>query len=447
MKKRLVRIMGCIITVVLTVSLLGIMTNIVERKASYIKYVDFFEEKENFDVLFLGSSHVINGIYPMELWNDHGIVSYNCGGHSNQLGTSYWVMENLFDYTTPRVVVIDCLGLENNRKCSGAFSYLHMSLDAFPLTPTKVRAVWDLLDDPVVDEMIANGTVEKGEPRTKMGLLWNYSVYHSRWNELTQRDFSPTPSKEKGAEFRIAVTNCEYNALDREQKIEGGTLAEQYLRKMIEECHSRGIEVLLINIPFPAKEEEYQAANYAYDIADEYGINYINFFDMAMIDGNTDFFDATGHMNPSGARKITGYLGDYLVQNYNLTDRRDDESYAGWNADYLEYTELKDENFRTQEDLASYFVLLYGDNVDASIEVSDISILQNENIAGLLANAGIEKGEIVIDTNLADNETNPVVHITTKRDDVIIDDVSFVCSICSDDYSVDVLETQHKERN
>jgi hypothetical protein len=61
-----------------------------ERKASDFKYANFFEQDEDFDVLFFGTSHVINGIFPMELWNDYGIVSYNFGGHGNEIATSYW---------------------------------------------------------------------------------------------------------------------------------------------------------------------------------------------------------------------------------------------------------------------------------------------------------------------------------------------------------------------
>jgi hypothetical protein len=61
-----------------------------ERKASDFKYANFFEQDEDFDVLFFGTSHVINGIFPMELWNEYGIVSYNFGGHGNEIATSYW---------------------------------------------------------------------------------------------------------------------------------------------------------------------------------------------------------------------------------------------------------------------------------------------------------------------------------------------------------------------
>lgn len=70
------------------------MDGIVARKDSYFKYEPFFKQEENFDVLFMGTSHVLNAVYPMELWNDYGIVSYNFGGHGNYLPTTYCIMKN-----------------------------------------------------------------------------------------------------------------------------------------------------------------------------------------------------------------------------------------------------------------------------------------------------------------------------------------------------------------
>ena len=91
------------IVVVLLIVMVGLyrLAVLTERKDSQFKYKPFYQQKENFDVLFMGSSHVINGIFPMELWRDYGIVSYNFGGHANSLAISYWQMVNAFDYTTP----------------------------------------------------------------------------------------------------------------------------------------------------------------------------------------------------------------------------------------------------------------------------------------------------------------------------------------------------------
>lgn len=179
------------------------------------------------------------------------------------MATTYSVMENALEYTTSKVVVIACLALSSNQECSNTFSMLHWSLDTFPLSMTKVKAIWDLLDDPVLDEAIENGTVPVGdEPRTRIGLLWDYSVYHSRWTEIGKVDFEPYQTYEKGAESFIAVTRGNLNRISLEQKMEPGTTGEQYLRRMIEDCQDRRIEVLLTYLPFPANEGQQMEEDY-----------------------------------------------------------------------------------------------------------------------------------------------------------------------------------------
>ena len=45
-----------------------IVYNVTKRKNEYERTSDFFEQKDNFDVLFLGSSHTLLGVFPMDLW-------------------------------------------------------------------------------------------------------------------------------------------------------------------------------------------------------------------------------------------------------------------------------------------------------------------------------------------------------------------------------------------
>lgn len=395
MKKIGKEIAGVAVTICLTVLLLGYMTDLMERKASDVKYMDFFDQKEDFDVLFMGTSHVINAVFPMELWNDYGIISYNCGGHSNQMATTYWTMENALEQTTPKVVVIDCMAISGNWKCSDIFSYLHQSLDAFPLNATKIRAVWDLLDDPALEaDMAAGRTRQSDEPRTKIGLLWDYSVYHSRWNELSQNDFEPERLYEKGAESRIRVTRGTFNRIASDQKMEGGTVGEKYLRMMIEDCQNRGIEVLLTYLPFPAGEAQQREANYITDLAKEYGVHYINFLDLDLIDWQTDLFDESSHLNPSGARKVTDYIGKYLVENYHVTDQRNNEAYAEWYTDYQDYSSMKDSQLTAQADIVSYLMLLANDNVDMILDVRNKDIYRNAWIMELLKNVGVDAAQL-----------------------------------------------------
>ena len=46
-----------------------------------------------------------------------------------------------------------------------------------------------------------------------------------------------------------------------------------------------------------------------------------------------DTVDKGDHLNLTGARKVTRYLGNYLKENYELPDHREEQSYREWNAE------------------------------------------------------------------------------------------------------------------
>lgn len=397
--KKIKRIISCIVTICMTVVILSYLTDLMERKSSDQKYEDFLKQEEEFDVLFFGTSHMINGVFPMELWNDYGIVSYNFGGHSNQMATTYWVMENALEKTIPKVVVIDCLEVEKQRKCSDLFSYVHLSLDAFPLSCNKIRAIWDLLDDPALEQDIEDGSARTSEePRTKIGLLWDYSVYHSRWSEISQNDFEPTSTYEKGAESRIGVKSTCFDKIDREEKILPGSTGDVYLRRMIEDCQKRGIEVVLTYLPFSADPLQQMTANYIYDIAEEYNIGYINFLDVDIVNYQTDMYDE-GHLNPSGARKVTSYIGKYLVENCDVCDQRIDRKYEFWNEDYKEYLSFMNNNISSCSSINEYLMLLAGDDLEIRMDIRNKDVFKDMLIIDLLENLGIDITQLSYNTD------------------------------------------------
>jgi len=104
-------LMGKIIRVVTFLIILflcfQVVNNITKRKDSYVKTADFFSQEENFDVLFFGSSHMTNGIFPMELWKNYGIISYNLGNHSEKIKVTYNNILLALEYTNPKLIVLD----------------------------------------------------------------------------------------------------------------------------------------------------------------------------------------------------------------------------------------------------------------------------------------------------------------------------------------------------
>ena len=265
------RILGSILFLAILLGVLSYAAFVTKRKNSDEKYADFFNQEQDFDVLFFGSSRVLNGVYPMELWDDHGMVSYNFGGHGNYIPVSYWVWRNTMNYTKPKLVVIDTYYIEENNPYRENTQQVHLSTDAFPLSKTKYEMVQDLFGD------------EKSDfHKNRNEFLFNFGSYHDRWSDLTKDDFVINATPEKGAEMRIDVADELETHWYREHEIPnlvgwtGDSLGKLYLKQWIKDCQDQGIEVLLIYLPHVASYEQQDVAIGTKQLAEEMGVNYLN---------------------------------------------------------------------------------------------------------------------------------------------------------------------------
>jgi len=149
-------------------------------------------------------------------------------------------------------------------------------------------------------------------------------------------------------------------------------------------------------------------------------VNYLNLVNSNIINWDIDWYDDNGHLNPSGARKVTAYIGEYLKNNYELEDLRNHSAYDFWYNDYDKYVETKNENFRNCTDFASYLMLLYDDSVEAVVTVNNQGVLAQEKYQNLLENA---KDAVKVEySSLMDEKT---VSVVLRRNGVVVDEVEF----------------------
>lgn len=343
MKKIRTRLLCVLVSVVVLAACIHKSGFLLENKLAYQKMGEFITTGEEYDVLFLGTSHMAMGIYPMELWEDYGIASYNLAGNGHPMASSYWVMMNAFDYAEPQLVVIDCYTLEKDVIVPEDGKFTHESFDEIPISETKVRAVFDLFDD--MD--------------SRMEYLWSFSMYHNRWSDLNKDDFVPEYGVDKGAYYNEMVeVPIDVPQIGHEQNIELDSISTLYLGKMIKECQRRNIDVLLTYLPFPAEEENQLVARAVNDIAVKYHVNYINFLERNDVNFDVDCNDPNSHLNASGARKVTQYLGNYIQTEYGIPDHRGEAEYDHWNEDYSKYSAYKVERLQSKESLKPYLMLL-----------------------------------------------------------------------------------------
>lgn len=151
-------------------------------------------------------------------------------------------------------------------------------------------------------------------------------------------------------------------------------------------------------LPFSATVDQQKTANYIFDIAQECDVNYINFLNTDIVNYQTDMYD-NGHLNPSGARKVTSYIGEYLVDNYNICDQRVNAKYEFWNTDYREYLNFMNNNISNCSSIDEYLMLLAGDNLEIRMDIRSKDIFENQLIMELLKNIGIDINQLSCETD------------------------------------------------
>ena len=127
---------------------------------------------------------------------------------------------------------------------------------------------------------------------------------------------------------------------------EFGDNAMYYLQKIVDLCESKGITLILVRAPleygwYPEWDENIQ------EFADANGVTYLNFNDYKDemgLDLNTDTYDAGIHLNIFGAEKLSAFFGDYLVDNYDLTDYREVPEVAAVYAEKIEFYDFMKED-------------------------------------------------------------------------------------------------------
>lgn len=394
MKKILLRIGSIVAALILIVCSLIKVSSILQLKESDNRYAAFFDSSDEYDVLFIGSSHVRHGIFPMELWNNYGITSYNLAGDGDTIPISYWTLVNALDYHKPKVVVMDVFDMWPGRVFSESWGQVHSQFDAFPMSYHKYQMVNDLFSDKTLTDGDGNYVYDK-----RWELLFDMGAYHTRWTELKEEDFV---SKEdlvasskvwKGAEPYTKVVERlphEYSQGLSEDSYDN--LAKEYLEKTIRLCQDKNIDIMLINTGYECSDESKLFHDSVGDIADSYGVVYLDFTKENIINFGSDLNDSgfNTHVNFSGACRQTDYLGTQLKNRYSLIDHRGEEGYSTWDDEYVEYANSKLEYLDSQDELLSYMVLLRDTDYRILIEVRDKGILDEYLVANMFDNLGLK---------------------------------------------------------
>lgn len=409
--KKSQKIISSIVFVVLLTAAIVKCADILEYKEARKKYTPFYESETNFDVIFLGTSHMWNHVLPMEMWDMYGIASYNWGYSNCTPAENYYLIQDILKYTSPKVVVMDVYGLteyddsHNGKYQTDRIEQQHVQFDSLPVwSLNKAAAAKDVFDD----------------YDSREDFIWNFIMYHNRWTELGQSDFDYDITTEKGSYFITGLGTGTFTPIPEKEKTEIDSVCYPYYLNLIKYCEEKGIQVLCAYIPFAAGKEQQRIANTIGDIVEEYpNCDYINMLTKDILNFDTDLCPDNEHLNYSGARKVTKWLGRYLSENYKLDDYSGNHS---WMSDYQSYYDYKVKTLKEQTTLTDYLVQLADDDFVAEAEVYDKKLMNSERLMLLYENANIEP-----EFSATDQKCCAKLKIYSAETKERIEEVTFVC--------------------
>lgn len=262
------------------------------------------EKKNTIDMLVAGDSESYTSVSPMDLWDRAGIAAYDCGQPGQRIQETYYILKTAFRTQSPKLVLFE--------------------------TNTMFR-------DP---GFLKNVQLSLTEP-----LAYHFPVikYHNAWKALFDGPGGPKKSY-KGFEIRDKVVSYEGDEeymKETKDKAQIPEVVRIYMEKIKRLCEKNGADLLLVSAPSP-KNYNYKKHNSLEEYARENNLPYVDlnmkFRDIG-IDWKLDSYDRGDHLNISGARKVTAYIGQYLADNYDLPDRRNDDGWREWDDLAKEYLE------------------------------------------------------------------------------------------------------------
>lgn len=275
---------------------------------------EYYRENTDIDVIFLGSSTVQAGISPMTLYKEYGITAYDRSNSSQVIPISLLMLQDSIKRNKPKLAVLDVgfLYQEDDYVDEGSS---RKSLDDVKWSKYKADCINAVMD----------------ETESFTDYMFPILRFHSRWNDLTLEDlkywvYKPSVTYNgQLLQFREDGVDSEYIPYGLDEAVKATDRTMDYLKKIADTCKANDVELLLIKLPFiygnynKTLDEQFSA------FANENNIEYINYIDQFDAIGleKTEFTDGQ-HMNSFGAEKFTKVLGKYIIENYSVSDRRDD---------------------------------------------------------------------------------------------------------------------------
>lgn len=311
-------VLGIVGFIVMVCFMIGVLSIVMRPIDSDIRFntLETFRgmPEDSLDVIGFGSSHMWRGMVPMELYQEYGIGAYNYGCSWQHINTILLFIQDALKTQSPNLILVETFnvnGVLQNVDMNGEIYY------------TKV-----------LDEDEAKFAYLKQCFGSEVGRYVSYYVplfqFHENWISLGKNNFYVNADQtdfytHMGYRYLTGVTAV--NAVDPttfNQKALGNA-ALSVLDTIVSICAERDIDVLFYTAPYSG---QYAYSDAMKEYAQKHDCAYLDLFEYLEemnFDWEVDMADA-GHVNYSGALKVSNQLGEYISEHYDLEDMREVEN-------------------------------------------------------------------------------------------------------------------------
>ena len=344
MKKRIVFLRFACFLLIFAV-LFVVVTEVLKDKRVELEYdvtskvKGFYQEPDNsLDFVFVGSSQLYAAIAPNVLFEEFGITSYDFAANEQPMWISYYYIKEALAHQNPKAIVLDVFTMYGNEyEKEGA---THINLDDLPWNWNKIQAI--------------QASVPEGE---RGAFYFELVKYHDTWNMLDKHKVMSSFWNERNV-YRgyspfvvphVYADGAPEEVVNQTERAPMGDMAKEWLDKIIQLTRQEGVDLILIKTPngHADRQKLYLSVE---DYAKEQGVPFLNM--------NT-VFDGEAHINIIHAETVTRYVGRYLSERYEITDKRENPAYAQWHEDGRYFYHKKDKCIQIGlSDMQTYFEAL-----------------------------------------------------------------------------------------
>lgn len=327
--------MQCIIFIVIFAVLLVLVSYMVRTNGDVKdRFSGFYAEKnDTLDIVIIGSSPVFPYYSAPKLWGETGIAMYPLSSNVQRPIAMKYLVREAEKSQSPKLYIFEMrMFTMEDAGLSENMAYTRGVTDNMKYSPLRYETI-----QAMVPEDDAEGRLTFHIDLMKYHTNWKMLALPSEWANMFYHKAHPL----KGYAFKDEVGPLPMpDSGGADGTVEIPEEQEGYLRDLLGFLEEKEQDALFIVSPYGESLRDQQMYNYMEEIVASYGypfLNMNNYYEETGIIFEEDFADYGSHTNAVGAEKCTDFLREYLLANYEFTDKRGDAVYASWDESYVRW--------------------------------------------------------------------------------------------------------------